>query len=182
MKTLSLHLLDVLENAVSAQANEIEIRVKDSLKENIYLFEIKDNGCGIKQEDIEKVTDAFFTSRKQRQIGLGLALIKMKTEQCAGGMNITSDYGKGTKLTYWFTHDNIDRPPLGDIETTIVMACTKKENIDLKYEHITDKGEYVFDTKEIKNILEGLPITNITIQKALKEMIKTNLEEISVNE
>ncbi len=182
MKTLSLHLLDVLENAVSAQANEIEIRVKDSLKENIYLFEVKDNGCGVKQEDIEKLTDAFFTSRTQRRVGLGLALVKMKTEQCVGGMNITSDYGKGTKLTYWFSHDNIDRPPLGDIETTIVMACTMKENIDLKYVHITDKGEYVFDTKEIKKVLEGMPVNNIKIQQALKELIKNKLLEISVNE
>lgn len=182
MKTLSLHLLDLLANSVSAQANEIEIRVKDSLKENIYLFEIKDNGCGIKQEDIEKVTDAFFTSRTQRRVGLGLALIKMKTEQCAGGMNITSTCGKGTKLTYWFAHDNIDRPPLGDIEESIVMACTMNENIDLKYVHITDKGEYVFDTKEIKNVLEGFPISNIKIQKALKELIKNKLLEISVNE
>jgi hypothetical protein len=57
-----------------------------------------------------------------------------------------------------------------------------KENINLKYKHTTDKGEYVFDTKEIRKVLDEVEITNVKIFKALKEMIKTNLEEISVNE
>ena len=57
-----------------------------------------------------------------------------------------------------------------------------KENINLKYKHTTDKGEYVFDTKAIRKVLDEVEITNVKIFKALKEMIKTNLEEISVNE
>lgn len=182
MKTLALHLFEILSNSVFYGANQIEMTVKDSPKENIYLFEVKDNGNGIKKEDIEKVTDAFFTSRSTRKVGLGLALTKMKTEQCKGGLEIESTYGKGTKVKFWFTHDNIDRPPLGEIEDVIVMSATMKENINLKYKHTTDKGEYVFDTKAIRKVLDEVEITNVKIIKALKEMIKTNLEEISVNE
>ena len=182
MKTLSLHLFEILSNSVFYGANNIEIIVKDSKKENVYYFEVKDDGKGIRQEDIEKVTDAFFTSRSTRKVGLGLALTKMKAEQCRGGLEIKSNYGKGTKVSFWFTHDNIDRPPLGEIEEVIVMCATMKENINLKYKHITDKGEYFFDTKQIREILEGVEINNIKVIKALKEMIKNNLDEILVNE
>lgn len=182
MKTLSLHLFEITSNAVFYGANELEIIVKDSPKENIYSFEVKDNGSGIREENIERVTDAFFTSRSSRKVGLGLALTKMKAEQCGGGLEIESTYGKGTKVKFWFTHDNIDRPPLGEIEDVIVMSATMKENINLKYKHTTDKGEYVFDTKAIRKVLDEVEITNVKIFKALKEMIKTNLEEISVNE
>lgn len=182
MKTLSLHLFEITSNAVFYGANELEIIVKDSPKENIYSFEVKDNGSGIREENIEKVTDAFFTSRSTRKVGLGLALTKQKAQQCKGDLEIESCYGKGTKVKFWFTHDNIDRPPLGEIEEVIVMSATMKENINLKYKHTTDKGEYVFDTKAIRKVLDEVEITNVKIFKALKEMIKTNLEEISVNE
>lgn len=182
MKTLSLHLFEITSNSVFYGADQVEITVKDSLKENIYSFEVKDNGSGIREENIEKVTDAFFTSRSSRKVGLGLALTKMKAEQCGGGLEIKSVYGEETRVRFWFSHDNIDRPPLGEIEEVIVMSATMKENINLKYKHITDKGEYVFDTKEIRKVLDEVEISNIKIIKALKEMIKTNLEEISVNE
>ncbi len=182
MKTLSLHLFEIVSNSVFYGANNIEIIVRDSKKENIYSFEVKDDGCGIKKEDIEKVTDAFFTSRSSRKVGLGLALTKMKAEQCGGNLEIESIYGKGSKVKFWFAHNNIDRPPLGEIEEVIVMCATMKENINVKYKHITDKGEYFFDTKQIRKILEAVEINNIKIIKALKEMIKTNLEEILVNE
>ncbi|MEE1272109.1 MAG: ATP-binding protein [Bacteroidales bacterium] len=182
MKTLSLHLFEITSNSVFYGADQVEITVKDSLKENIYSFEVKDNGSGIRKEDLERVTDAFFTSRSSRKVGLGLALTKMKAEQCGGGLEIKSNYGEGTRVKFWFTHDNIDRPPLGEIEEVIVMSETMKENINLKYKHTTDKGEYVFDTKAIRKVLDEVEITNVKIFKALKEMIKTNLEEISVNE
>jgi hypothetical protein len=106
----------------------------------------------------------------------------MKAEQCGGGLEIKSSYGEGTRVKFWFSHDNIDRPPLGEIEEVIVMCATMKENINLKYKHITDKGEYFFDTKQIRKILEGVEINNIKIIKALKGMIKNNLDEILVNE
>lgn len=182
MKTLSLHLFEIVSNSVFYGANNIEIIVKDSKKDNIYSFEVKDDGCGIKKENLEKVTDAFFTTRSTRKVGLGLALTKMKAEQCGGKLEIESTYGKGAKVQFWFSHNHIDRPPLGEIEEVIVMCATMKDNINLKYKHTTDKGEYIFDTKEIRNTLDEVPINNTKIIQALNEMIKTNLDEIFTNE
>ena len=118
MKTLSLHLFEITSNSVFYGANEVEITVKDSLKENIYSFEVKDNGSGIREENIEKVTDAFFTSRSSRKVGLGLALTKMKAEQCGGGKSMV------TSLTVVCLKENKLSPPF-EVYVNNVLAVSK---------------------------------------------------------
>ena len=46
MKELSQHVYDLLENSVAANASLVELTIRDSIKENIYDFVIKDNGKG----------------------------------------------------------------------------------------------------------------------------------------
>lgn len=182
MKELSLHVYDLIENSVAANASLIEFSVIDSLNDNIYSFVIKDNGKGMSQEFLAKVTDPWTTTRTTRKVGIGLPLIKMNTENAGGGMDIQSELGKGTVLKFWFQHDHIDRPPMGDLAGTIVMLCAQHEDIHYIYKHITDKGEYIFDTEEVKEALDGMSMNDINIIKFLKEMIQENLKEIEFNE
>ena len=182
MKELALHVYDLMENSTAANSTLVELTIKDSLKDNIYAFTIKDNGKGMTPEFLAKVTDPWTTSRTTRKVGLGLPLIKMNTENCGGGMKIESEVGKGTVLNFWFQHDNIDRPPMGDLAGTLVMLFAAHEDIHFIYKHITDEGEFVFDTDEIKEALDGMSMNDINIMKYLKEMIQENLEEIHYNE
>lgn len=182
MKELSLHVYDLMENSIAAKASLIELTVVDSIKDNIYSFIIKDNGKGMSREFLAKVTDPWTTTRTTRKVGIGLPLIKMNSELCNGGMNIDSELGKGTTLKFWFQHDHIDRPPMGDIAGTIVMLCAQHEDIHFIYRHTTDKGEYTFDTDEVKEALDGMLMNDINIIKYLKEMIEENLKEIGFNE
>ena len=182
MKELSLHVYDLMENSIAAKASLIELTIIDSLKDNIYSFMIKDNGKGMSQDFLAKVTDPWTTTRTTRKVGIGLSLIKMNTELCGGGMNIESEVGKGTTLGFWFQHDHIDRAPMGDLAGTIVMLCAQHEDIHYIYRHITDEGEYTFDTDEVKEALDGMSMNDINIIKYLKEMIQENLEEIGFNE
>lgn len=178
MKELSLHVYDLLENSIAANATLVELTIHESIKDNIYAFTIKDNGKGMSPEFLAKVTDPWTTTRKTRKVGIGLPLIKMNTELCGGGMKIESVLGKGTTLDFWFQHDHIDRPPMGDIAGTIVMLCSQYQNIRFVYKHITDNDEFIFDTEEIKEALDGMPMQDVSIMKYLKEMIEENLKEI----
>ena len=182
MKELSLHVYDLMENSIAAKASLIELTIIDSLKDNIYSFMIKDNGKGMSQDFLAKVTDPWTTTRTTRKVGIGLPLIKMNTELCGGSMNIESEVGKGTTLRFWFQHDHIDRAPMGDLAGTIVMLCAQHEEIHYIYRHITDEGEYTFDTNEVKEALDGMSMNDINIIKYLKEMIQENLKEIGYNE
>ena len=71
---------------------------------------------------------------------------------------------------------------MGDLAGTIVMLCSQYEDIRFIYKHITDNNEFIFDTDEVKEVLDGMSMHDITIIKYLKEMIQENLEEIKYND
>ena len=182
MKELSLHVYDLMENSIAANAKDIYLTITDSILKNEYRFVIEDNGKGMTPEFMAKVTDPYTTTRTTRKVGLGLPLIKMNTENCGGGMKLTSEVGKGTRLEFWFQHNHWDRPPMGDLAGTIVMLVSQHEDIHFVYTHITDQDEFVFDTDEVKEALGGMSMNDLSIIKYLKEMISENLKEIGAND
>lgn len=182
MKELSLHIYDLLENSISADATSIALTVRDSLRDDVYDFRITDNGRGMSKEFLAKATDPWTTTRTTRKVGIGLPLIKMNAESWGGGFEISSTAGVGTDLHFWFRHSHIDRQPMGDIASTIVMLCAQYQNIRFIYKHRTDEGEYVFDTEEIKDALGGMSMQEVSIMRYLEEMIRENLREINSNE
>ncbi len=178
MKELALHVLDLMENSISAGASVIEFMIRESITDNVYAFTIVDNGKGMSREFLSRVTDPYTTTRTTRKVGLGLPLIQMNAENAGGGFHIESELGKGTTLDFWFQYDHLDRPPLGDIAGTIVMLAAHHEDIQILYKHITDTDMYVFDSKEVAEVLEGVSMNDISIIRYLKDMIKENLTAI----
>ena len=158
-----MHVYDLMENSTAANSTEVRLTIKDSLKDNVYAFTIEDNGKGMTPEFMAKVTDPYTTSRTTRKVGLGLPLIKMNTENCGGGMKLQSEVGKGTRLDF-------------------VMLCAAHQDIHIIYKHITDDGEFVFDTDEIKEALDGMDMNDVKVFNWLKEMVQENLEEIHYND
>ena len=181
MKELAMHVYDLMENSTAANSTEVKLTIRDSLKDNIYAFTIEDNGKGMTPEFMAKVTDPYTTSRTTRKVGLGLPLIKMNTENCGGGIKLQSEVGKGTRLDFWFQHNHWDRPPMGDLAGTIVMLCAAHEDIHIIYKHITDEGEFVFDTDEIHEALDGMSMNDVKVMGWLKDMVQENLEAIHYN-
>jgi hypothetical protein len=46
MKDLSLHILDIIQNSISAKANLIELTIEENLKDNLYALTFIDNAHG----------------------------------------------------------------------------------------------------------------------------------------
>lgn len=169
MKEISLHILDLINNCLAAKATEIEVEILDSVSENIVRITITDNGCGILPKDLDKVTDCCYTLRKEKNIGLGLALAKQNAERSGGGLRIESVYQKGTKVEFWFEKNHIDRQPLGNM-ASVVSIVNSQPAIDLCYRHITDWGEYVFDSSDWKGDCEYLSAKQLLqIQKEIEQ-------------
>jgi signal transduction histidine kinase len=61
------------------------------------IIEVQDNGCGIKEEDIDRVFDPFFTTRPTGT-GLGLSITKRIIEEHGGKIEVESVWGEGTKF------------------------------------------------------------------------------------
>ena len=74
MRELSLNVMDIAQNSISAGATIIKIAVLE--EENKLTIAITDNGKGMSQEQVDHVIDPFFTTRTTRKIGMGIPLSK----------------------------------------------------------------------------------------------------------
>ncbi len=188
MKELSLHILDIVQNSIKAGATLIEIRIVEELKKDRLIIEIEDNGKGMSQGLLEKVTDPFVTTRDTRRVGLGISLLKATAQQCEGDLLIESEEGVGTKIHTTFQHSHIDRAPLGSMEDTLVTLLITSEEveedqektttIDYIYEHQVNDQSFTFDTREVKDILGETPINDMGVLDWIKNYLKENLETL----
>lgn len=178
MRELSLHIMDIIENSISANATLIELYIEEDTSKNIFTIKIKDNGKGIDEEMLKNITDPFVTSRTTRRVGLGLSLFESTCLRCNGSLKVYSEVNVGTEVVATMEHKNIDRPPLGKIEETIVSVLLNP-NIDLVYEHIFDGKSFILDSREIKKILGSEEINTPEVLLWIKDFIKENLKEIS---
>lgn len=180
MKDLSLHILDIAQNSITAKATLIQIAIVEDTVADTYTITITDNGYGIPPDMLARVTDPYITSRTTRKVGLGIPLFKQNAERTGGGLTITSEVGKGTVLTAVFVHSNIDRPVLGDIAGVVVILVSANPSIDFVYTHVVNQQSYVFDTREVREALDGIPLNEPSVIPLLKEMIAANLEELQI--
>lgn len=180
LEDLSAHMLDIAENSVMAEGKEIRIEVLENREAGMLSFSVEDNGRGMSKEFLSKVTDPFTTTRTTRRVGMGLPFLKQSAELCGGGLDIVSEPGKGTKITASFIMGSIDRPPLGDIPATLMTLIMGSPGIHWIYRHKTGCGEFILDTDEIIEALDGdremLRLPEVGLW--LREHIKENLDEI----
>ncbi|UCF56930.1 MAG: hypothetical protein JSW15_00090, partial [Deltaproteobacteria bacterium] len=62
-----------------------------------YRIEIEDTGCGISEENVNKIFNPFFTT-KEKGSGLGLSIVRKIIEGHRGSVAIQSIEGEGTKV------------------------------------------------------------------------------------
>jgi len=182
MNELALHILDIAQNSIRANAGLIEIRIHEKPDDNLLQMEIEDNGKGMSPQQVEQAANPFFTSRTKRKVGLGLPLLKQNAEQTEGSFQLHSEENKGTQLQVNFGFHHIDRPVLGDMAGTLLILAANEKQAEIKYSHETPKGQFEFDTREVKKELDGIPLSTPEIRKFLNEMIRENLEQIQISE
>ncbi|MBR1991849.1 MAG: sensor histidine kinase [Bacteroidales bacterium] len=177
MKDLSMHIMDILQNSTRAGATEVTLEVLEDAAADTLTIRFIDNGCGMDAETVQKVINPFFTTRTTRKVGLGLPLLKQNTEQTGGSLDIQSEKGKGTTVTAVFGLTHLDRPPMGDLAGTVVLTASAYPDIRFIFHYQNDKVDYVFDTKEVNEALDGISIQEPEVIEYLKEMIENNISE-----
>ena len=174
---ISLNVLDIAQNSIRAEADLIEIGVYVDRKADTLTVIINDNGCGMTKEQIAHVEDPFFTTRSTRKIGLGVPFFKMSAIITGGSFEITSEVKVGTKVKAVFVLSHIDRMPLGDINSTIHTLVTYNTNIDFVYTYEFDGESFVLDTRQMKEILGGVPLDSPEVSAYIKEYLDENKKE-----
>lgn len=157
MKELSLNILDITQNSITAGATLIEISIIE--EDGLLTLTITDNGCGMSSETLKTVTDPFYTTRTTRKVGMGIPLLQLAAEQTGGTLQITSvaaaddplQYGTVVRATFDTRH--IDMTPLGDMVATIETLLQGHPEIDYVFTHTTPRFTVEMDTREMRAIL-----------------------------
>jgi len=178
MNDLSLHIIDIIQNSLSAGALFIRLTVDEDINEDRLTIIIEDNGKGMTQEQVAKLSDPFFTSRTTRRVGMGIPLFKQSANQGGGDLKVESTVGEGTVVTAWFQHSNIDRPPLGDVANAFLLMLSANPSHHFVLKYLYNENEYLFDSEEVKEILGDIPFNDASIIRILTDMIRENLIDL----
>jgi anti-sigma regulatory factor (Ser/Thr protein kinase) len=172
---LSLHVLDIAENSIRAAATRIEITLTRDVKNDLLHVVLVDNGRGMDPETLAKVRDPFFTT-KGKKTGLGIPLLAQAAEQTGGTVSIESAPGRGTRVSITFTWSHVDRPAVGSMADTVLTLIAGHPDLDYVYEEREDGRIFRFDTREIKNDLEDVPINTPEALTAIRDMLKEQIK------
>lgn len=178
MQEISLNILDITQNSIRAGAKLIEINIVEDLEKDIFSFSVKDDGCGMSEELLNKVTDPFVTTRTTRRVGLGIPLLIAGAEATGGNVTIKSKEGVETEICATYSHSHIDRQPLGDISSAMVSLISMNPDIEFVYTHSYEKKAFTLDTREIKAVLGDVKVSEPSVALWIGEYVNENLTEI----
>lgn len=182
MKSIAYHILDIVQNAIQADATDIGIYISEYDNIGELRISIEDNGKGMTEQDVKSASDPYFTSRKTRNVGMGLALLRQNAEWTGGSFQVDSKVGRGTNVQAIFIKDNIDCPTKGDISGIIHQLITSNPQLEFFFRYIKNEHSFQLDTREVKKVLDGAPLNHREISGFLKEMIEENLNDIQAGE
>lgn len=98
---------NLLDNAIKAAQEDGFILLKGSCLANGYEIKVVDNGRGIPEDEIDRITEAFYMvdksrSRKEGGAGIGMALCQKIINLHNGELRIHSKLGEGTMVQLLF--------------------------------------------------------------------------------
>lgn len=178
MEELSLHLLDLIQNSVSAGASLVRILISETGDE--LTISLEDNGCGMSPELLERVVSPFATTRTTRKVGLGIPMFRQAALSTGGRFDITSQKGVGTRIDAVFSLSHIDRAPMGDLAGTMLsQVLMTPDTPDYYLNYRVGDAEFEFDTLEIKQMLGGVPLTEPDVAVWIKSFLQEGLESLN---
>ncbi len=178
MKEIALHILDIMQNSVAAGAGRIGVSITADDETGMITAVIDDNGCGMDEKMLQRVTDPFTTTRTTRRVGLGIPLLKSSCIMSGGSFGIKSQKGCGTRVTAAFGKDHIDRPVLGDLAGVIADMSASFPEIDIRLELAYGEKRFSYSSADAGRILGEVPLSEPAVVKWLREYIDEGVKDI----
>ncbi|HTY37310.1 MAG TPA: ATP-binding protein [Bacteroidota bacterium] len=179
MEDLSLHILDIAENAVAAGSRLIRISITEDAARDLLSLEVSDDGNGLRREELEKAADPFFSTKSGHRTGLGLALLHQAAIEANGTMELRSVPGRGTTVSASFQASHPDRKPVGNMVDTITALLNACQDLSLVYVHSRDGKRIVFDSREMREELAGAPVHSAKAQMVIHGYLNQEEESLT---
>ena len=176
MHDISLHILDLIENSIRAKASVISIRLEIDSAADVMHVTVEDNGEGIRVAP-DQVLNPFYTTHGWKRVGLGLSLFKAAAEMAQGQLTLSkSDALGGLAVRAGMRFSHVDRPPLGDLATTVSTMVLMNPEVDFHLSLRCSDRSYAFRLSEFK-AAKGLDgSANVELANAVLEALQDELE------
>ena len=159
MRELSLSILDIVQNSVKAGASLISVEINET--EDRFSFTVTDDGCGMTPELLARVKRPFYDYANYEEGRAWDPVVDSRGTPDRGDVFIRSQTGEahGTELRAEFNKKHIDFTPPGDLTATVVTLVQGMGDIDLEYVHHTEKGDVRLSTRQLREVLGDVPLS-----------------------
>ncbi|EOS77154.1 hypothetical protein C819_01180 [Lachnospiraceae bacterium 10-1] len=174
-------LINLLNNALKfTRQGRVKISIAGMQGEEAdsewIVFRIEDTGCGIREEDLEKIFDNFrqLDSKRSRSVegtGLGLSITKHLVELMQGTIKVESIYGEGTVFTVKILQKIADYRPLAEIPEGEVQEEETLEPFTAKECKVLVVDDNLINRKVARSFLQSYRL-EITEAESGMEAIK----------
>jgi anti-sigma regulatory factor (Ser/Thr protein kinase) len=173
---LSLHIMDLIENSVNAQASIIEVRIEIDKKLNWLCVQVEDDGKGLRASS-EQTLDPFYTTARSKRVGLGLSLFKAAAESAGGQLALSRSEDLGGTLvraTMRLTH--VDRVPFGDLAATISTMVFANPFVDFHLSLDSNDRSFDFRLSQFARERDLDADSNVDLASAVHGFLREELE------
>lgn len=177
---LAMHLADLVQNSLRAGARSVGItlaRRGDSL-----FLEVTDDGAGIPEDLLSRVTDPFFSTKPGARVGLGIPLLVQTAEETGGECRVEGREGGGTRVWARLGWDHPDRPPLGDLPGTLVPLLATHPEVEFTVELRDDRAAWTLSTRELREHLGEVPLTHPDVLRLMERELEEGLAHMGWKE
>ena len=110
---LNIILSNLITNAIHYSPSDSVIAVNATSEDGKVHLLVKDNGLGIAPEELEKIFEEFYRTRRARKIerdgtGLGLPIVKRAVESLDGKISVYSEVEKGSTFHIYLPENSLD--------------------------------------------------------------------------
>jgi signal transduction histidine kinase len=179
-------LINILSNAIKYTPSGGVIELLSYTKNDMILLEIRDNGSGIREDQIGRLFEMYNNGQDNdmaysSSTGIGLAYCKLAVEALGGTIGISSESGKGT--TVWFTlsqghvADNIVQEDFSEATGILIpeIALSDEDKEELR-PYIADlKRRDIYEVTEILSVTKKIACCENTSIIKWKELVEETL-------
>ena len=177
--------VNILGNARQALENfrrDGEIIIRSHQMGSVVLIEFKDNGPGIRADNLSRVFDPFFTTKPQgKGTGLGLSLSYGIIQEHGGKITVQSEAGHGAEFTIM-----LPVPTQTDSVVRVVSAQTRSEtpwaSTKGKTVLVVDDEEWIIQLAEELLLREGYAVETASSGAKALDLIAARKFDVVVSD
>ena len=174
MREIALHVLDLMENSISAGARQVVVRVMQDRRRDLLEVTIEDDGCGL-GSDPEQALSPFFTTKESKHTGLGLSLVREAAERAGGSVTLSHSPLGGASVRIRMRLQHVDRMPLGDLPATVSALAATSPGVNITCEIEVDGAKNAVSTRQLRRPSRPNE-SGLAIMKRLSGQVRMSLE------